>query len=79
MFKPRTSAFRRLTKYEIWLFVVDIRFWRTKYIQQLVIAEMYFYIDAKNNLVISITSYFKPTIIDRVAFVEEYLKPFILK
>lgn len=37
------------------------------------------YIDAKNNLVISIISYFKPTIIDRVGFVEEYLNPFILK
>ena len=37
------------------------------------------YIDAKNNLVISIISYFKPMIIDRVGFVEEYLNPFILK
>lgn len=37
------------------------------------------YIDAKNNLVISIISYFKLMIIDRVGFVEEYLNPFILK
>lgn len=37
------------------------------------------YIDSENNLVIAITSYFKPTVFDRVDFAEEYIKSFILK
>lgn len=37
------------------------------------------YIDSENNIVISIASYFKPTIFDRVNFAEEHIKPFILK
>lgn len=37
------------------------------------------YIDPENNLVISVTSYFKPTVFDRVDFIEEIIKPFILK
>lgn len=37
------------------------------------------YIDPENNLVISITSYFKPTVFDRIDFIEERIKPFVLK
>jgi CubicO group peptidase (beta-lactamase class C family) len=37
------------------------------------------YIDHENNLVISVTSYFKPTIYDRIDFVEEKIKPFVLQ
>ncbi|MEG1470563.1 MAG: serine hydrolase [Anaerovoracaceae bacterium] len=33
------------------------------------------YIDPENNLVISVTSYFKPTVFDRIDFIEEKLKP----
>lgn len=37
------------------------------------------YIDPENNLVISVTSYFKPTVFDRVDFIEEIVKPLLLK
>jgi CubicO group peptidase (beta-lactamase class C family) len=37
------------------------------------------YIDPENSLVISVTSYFKPTVFDRIEFIEEIIKPFILK
>lgn len=37
------------------------------------------YIDSENNLVIAITSYFKPTVFDRIEFIEKYLKPLILE
>ncbi len=37
------------------------------------------YIDSENNLVVSVTSYFKPTVFDRVDFIEEIIKPFVLK
>jgi CubicO group peptidase (beta-lactamase class C family) len=37
------------------------------------------YIDTKNNLVVAVTSYFKPTVFDRVDFVEKHIKPLILK
>lgn len=37
------------------------------------------YVDSENNLVVSITSYFKPTVFDRVDFIEEIIKPFIFK
>lgn len=37
------------------------------------------YIDPENSLVVSITSYFKPTVFDRIDFIEEVIKPFILK
>lgn len=33
------------------------------------------YIDPENSLVISVTSYFKPTVFDRIDFIEEKLKP----
>lgn len=36
------------------------------------------YIDSENELVIAITSYFKPTVFDRVDFMEKHIKPFIL-
>ena len=36
------------------------------------------YIDSENDLVISVTSYFKPTVFDRIDFIEESIKPFIL-
>lgn len=37
------------------------------------------YIDHDNSLVISVTSYFKPTIYDRIDFIEGVLKPNILE
>lgn len=37
------------------------------------------YIDSENNSVISVTSYFKPTVFDRIEFIEEKIKPFTLK
>lgn len=37
------------------------------------------YIDSENNLVIAVTSYFKPTVFDRIEFIEHIIKPFILK
>ena len=37
------------------------------------------YIDTENNLVVSVTSYFKPTVFDRIEFIEEKIKPFTLK
>lgn len=37
------------------------------------------YIDHVNSLVISVTSYFKPTVFDRIEFIEEIIKPFILQ
>ena len=37
------------------------------------------YVDSENNLVVSVTSYFKPTVFDRVDFIEKIIKPFILK
>lgn len=36
------------------------------------------YIDSENYLVISVTSYFKPTVFDRINFIEERIKPFLL-
>jgi len=36
------------------------------------------YIDSENRLVISVTSYFKPTVFDRIEFIEECIKPCIL-
>ena len=36
------------------------------------------YIDPENNLVISVTSYFKPTVFDRIEFIEEIVKPFLI-
>lgn len=35
------------------------------------------YIDPENGLVIAVSSYFKPTIFDRVDFIEEVVKPFV--
>lgn len=35
------------------------------------------YINTNNNVVISVASYFKPTIFDRVDFIQEYIEPFI--
>jgi len=37
------------------------------------------YIDSENNLVISVTSYFKPTVFDRIEFIEGILKPYMMK
>jgi CubicO group peptidase (beta-lactamase class C family) len=37
------------------------------------------YIDSENEVVIAVTSYFKPTVFDRIEFIEDYIKPFILK
>ena len=36
------------------------------------------YVDPENDLVIAVTSYFKPTVFDRVDFIEEHIKSFIL-
>lgn len=35
------------------------------------------YVNPTKNIVIAITSYFKPTIFDRVDFIEQYIEPFI--
>ena len=35
------------------------------------------YINPEKNIVISVASYFKPTIFDRVDFIQEYIEPFI--
>ncbi len=35
------------------------------------------YINTKENIVIAVTSYFKPTIFDRIDFIQEYVEPFI--
>lgn len=35
------------------------------------------YVNSQKNLVISVSSYFKPTIFDRVDFIQEYVEPFI--
>lgn len=37
------------------------------------------YVDQKNKVVIAVTSYFKPTVFDRVDFIEDVMKPFILE
>jgi CubicO group peptidase (beta-lactamase class C family) len=37
------------------------------------------YIEPENNLVISVTSYFKPTVFDRIEFIEKTVKPYILQ
>lgn len=37
------------------------------------------YIDSENDLVVAVTAYFKPTVFDRVEFIEEVLKTYILK
>jgi len=36
------------------------------------------YMDPKNSLVISISSFFKPTVFDRIEFIEDIVKPYIL-
>ena len=35
------------------------------------------YVNPSNNIVIAITSYFKPTIFDRIDFVQKYVEPVI--
>ena len=35
------------------------------------------YVNSEKDIVISATSYFKPTIFDRVDFIQEYFEPFI--
>jgi CubicO group peptidase (beta-lactamase class C family) len=37
------------------------------------------YINSDNNIVITVTSYFKPTIFDRIDFIQEYIEPFIIE
>ena len=35
------------------------------------------YINPEKNIVVSVASYFKPTVFDRVDFIQEYIEPFI--
>ena len=35
------------------------------------------YVNPEKNIVIAVSSYFKPTIFDRVDFIQEYIEPFI--
>lgn len=35
------------------------------------------YINPSNNIVISVTSYFKPTIFDRIDFIREYIETYV--
>lgn len=37
------------------------------------------YIDCEHHLVIAVTAYFKPMVFDRIDFIEEHIKPFVLK
>lgn len=37
------------------------------------------YINPSKNVVISVASYFKPTILDRIDFIQEYIEPFVLE
>ena len=37
------------------------------------------YINPEKNIVISVASYFKPTVFDRVDFIQQYIEPFIMK
>ena len=36
------------------------------------------YVNTISNIVIAVTSYFKPTIFVRIDFIQEYIEPFIL-
>ena len=36
------------------------------------------YVNPNENIVIAVTSYFKPTIFDRIDFIQEYIEPFII-
>ena len=35
------------------------------------------YVNPEKNIVIAVSAYFKPTIFDRVDFIQEYIEPFI--
>ena len=35
------------------------------------------YINPEKNIVVSVASYFKPTVFDRVDFIQEYIEPFV--
>ena len=37
------------------------------------------YINPENNLVISVASYFKPTVFDRIDFIQNHIEPYIIK
>ena len=37
------------------------------------------YVNPEKNIVIAVSSYFKPTIFDRVDFIQEYIEPFIME
>ena len=37
------------------------------------------YINPEKNIVIAVSSYFKPTILDRIDFIQEYIEPFLCK
>ncbi len=37
------------------------------------------YVNSSNNLVIAVTSYFKPSIFDRIDFIQKYIEPFLMK
>ena len=36
------------------------------------------YINSEKQLVVSVASYFKPTVLDRVDFIQKYIEPFAL-
>jgi CubicO group peptidase (beta-lactamase class C family) len=36
------------------------------------------YVNPSNNIVIAVTSYFKPTIFDRIDFIQDYIEPYIM-
>ena len=37
------------------------------------------YINPEKNIVVSVTSYFKPTVFDRIDFIQQYIEPFIME
>ena len=37
------------------------------------------YVNHEKNVVVAVASYFKPTVFDRVDFIQEYVEPFIFE
>ena len=37
------------------------------------------YVNPEKNIVVSVTSYFKPTVFDRIDFIQQYIEPFIME
>ncbi len=44
---------------------------------QIVVSGNVIYVHPEKNLVIAVASYFKPTVFDRIDFIQEYIEPFV--